>query len=91
MEIKPQGNYLVVLPDPAEEVTTSGLIVPEAARQKPLRGTIKAVGKGLPDEPNEYKVGELVAYGQFAGIPVDWDGVEHLIIKSSDIFYTYTV
>ena len=90
MQIKPQGSYLVVLPDAPEETTESGLYVPESSRQKPLRGVIKAVGPGSVEDKMEFQVGELVAYGQFAGIPVDWDGVQHLIMKASDIFYTYT-
>ena len=90
MNIKPQGSYLVVLPDAPEEVTESGLYVPESSRQKPLRGQIKAVGPGTSEDKMEFAVGELVAYGQFSGVPVDWDCVSHLIMKSSDIFYTYT-
>ena len=70
MQIKPQGSYLVVLPDAPEEVTESGLYVPENSRQKPLRGVIKAVGPGSAEEKMEFAVGELVAYGQFVAFPL---------------------
>ena len=86
MQIKPCSNYLLVLPDKAEE-TVSGIIVPESVRQRPLRGTVKATGPGLVDEPMEIKVNDVVAYGQHSGIPVENEGVEYLVMKASDVFY----
>lgn len=88
MKLKPKSNYLLVLPDKPEEVTESGLLIPENSRQKPLRGVVKATGPGTTEDPMTDKEGDVVCYGQFSGIPVEHEGIEYLLIKASDVFYT---
>jgi chaperonin GroES len=85
MTIKPLADRVLVLASPAETRTSGGLIIPDTAKEKPLRGTIVAVGNGKKDEPMTVKEGDQVLYGKYAGTEINVDGTDYLIMKESDI------
>ena len=84
--ITPVADRVLVLPDPAESVTKGGIIIPDSAKEKSMRGTIMAVGPGKNDEPMTVKVGDSVLYGKHAGTEINIDGVSYLIMREADIF-----
>ena len=57
MNIKPLADRVVILPSPAEEVTVSGIIIPDSAKEKPLKGKVMATGNGTKDEEMVLKEG----------------------------------
>lgn len=85
VKITPLHDRVVVKPNPAEEKTASGIIIPDTAKEKPMRGTVVAVGPGKPDEPTTVKVGDVVLYGKYAGTEINVDGEDLLIMRESDI------
>lgn len=85
MNIKPLADRVLILPTAAEEVTMGGIIIPDTAKEKPLRGTVKAVGNGTKDEEMVLKEGDQVLYGKYAGQEIQVDGVDYLIMKQNDI------
>ena len=85
INIKPLGDRVVVLPEPAEEKTSSGIIIPDTAKEKPQRGKVVAVGSGTSDEKMEVKEGDLVLYGKYSGTEITIDGTDYLIMRQSDI------
>ena len=85
MNIKPLADRVLVLPAPAEEKTIGGIIIPDSAKEKPLRGTIVAVGNGTKDEEMILKVDDTVLYGKYAGTELELDGVKYLIMRQSDV------
>lgn len=84
--ITPVADRVLVLPDPAESITKGGIIIPDSAKEKSMRGTIVAVGPGKNDEPMTVKVGDSVLYGKHAGTEINIDGVSYLIMREADIF-----
>jgi chaperonin GroES len=84
-KITPLHDRVIVKPGAAEEVTSGGIIIPDTAQEKPMRGTVVAVGPGKPDEPTTVKEGDIVLYGKYAGNEVSIEGVTHLIMRESDI------
>ena len=86
INIQPLADRVLVKPAAAEEKTASGIIIPDTAKEKPLKGEIVAVGKGTKDEPLTVKEGDQVLYGKFAGTEITIDDQEYLIMKESDIF-----
>ncbi len=90
MAYKPLGDRLLVKPNPSEEKTKSGIVLPDSAKEKPQEGKVIAVGSGARDEkgnkvPMEVKVGDTVLYSKYSGTEVKIDGEEYLIIKENDI------
>ncbi|MEQ9265278.1 MAG: co-chaperone GroES [Balneolaceae bacterium] len=87
--IKPLGDRVLVKADAAEEVTSSGLYIPDTAKEKPQQGTVVAVGPGKVENGNKIdltvKEGDSVLYGKYAGTEVTLDGEEFLIMRESDI------
>jgi len=83
---KPLADRVLIEPAPAEQVTASGIIIPDTAKEKPLRGTVIAAGNGKKDEPMSVKVGDSVIYGQYSGTEIKLDGTTYLIMKESDIY-----
>lgn len=88
--IKPLADRVLVKPDEPETKTASGIYLPEGAKEKPLTGKIVAVGPGaLSDEGNRtapsVKKGDTVIYGKYGGTEVDIDGVEHKIMRESEL------
>ena len=85
MNIKPLGDRVLVKPAPVEEKTVSGIVIPDSAKEKPLKGEVLAVGKGTKDEAMEVAVGNTVLYGKYAGTELELDGEKYLIMRQSDI------
>jgi len=87
--IKPLSDRVVVKPEPAEEKTSSGLYIPDSAKEKPQRGTIVAVGQGRVENGTKIdmtvKEGDTVLYGKYAGTEITIDGDDLLIMRESDI------
>lgn len=86
MKVKPLADRVLIKPTPAEEVTASGIIIPDSAKEKPLRGTILAVGNGTKDEEMILKEGDQVLYGKYAGTEVQIDGEKALIMRQNEVF-----
>ena len=85
MTVKPLSDRVLIEPVAAEEVTVGGIIIHDTAKEKPLRGTVKAVGNGTKDEAMVVKEGDLVLYGKYAGTELEVDGVKYLMMRQSDI------
>lgn len=85
MTIKPLADRVLVLPAPAEEKTIGGIIIPDSAKEKPLKGQVIAIGKGTKDEEMVVKPGDTVLYGKYAGTEIELDGEKYLIMRQSDI------
>jgi chaperonin GroES len=86
VSLKPLADRVLVEPAEAEEKTSSGIIIPDTAKEKPQKGSVVAVGKGTKDEPLTVKVGDTILYGKYAGTEITIDGKEYLIMRESDIF-----
>lgn len=90
VNLKPLGNRVVVEPQEQEEKTTSGLFLPETAKEKPQKGSVLSIGPGERDEagkriPLDVKVGDVVLYAKYGGTEVKIDGKKLLILRESDI------
>lgn len=85
MNIKPLADRVLVKPTPAEEVTLAGIIIPDSAKEKPLKGTVLATGSGTKDEDMVVKEGDVVLYGKYAGTEIEFEGDKYLIMRQSDI------
>lgn len=85
VKIKPLADRVLVEPMEAEEWTASGIYIPDTAKEKPMKGTVKAAGPGTKDITMEVKVGDVVLYGKYAGTEISVDGKDFLMMKQSDI------
>lgn len=85
MNIKPLADRVLISPTPAEEVTAAGIIIPDSAKEKPLKGTVIAVGAGTKDDEMIVKNGDEVLFGKYAGTEVELQGTKYLIMRQSDI------
>ena len=88
--LRPLGDRVVIQPTPREEMTKSGIVLPDTAKEKPQEGSIIAAGPGrLNDdgkrEPMDVKVGDTVLYAKYAGTEFKIDGDEYLIVSQKDI------
>ena len=88
--LRPLGDRVVIEPTPREEMTKSGIVLPDTAKEKPQEGEVLAVGPGkiLDDgkrEAIDVAVGDKVLYAKYAGTEFKIDGEELLIVKQSDI------
>ncbi|KAA6302726.1 MAG: 10 kDa chaperonin [Candidatus Ordinivivax streblomastigis] len=88
MSIKPLADRVLVKPAPAEEKTVGGIIIPDSAKEKPLKGEVIAVGNGTKDEAMVLKAGDQVLYGKYAGTEIEFDGAQYLIMRQSDVLAT---
>ena len=84
-KIRPVGDRVVVKPAAKEEITKSGIVIPDTAKEKPQRGTVIAAGPGKKDEPVTVKPGNTVLYGTYSGTEIQIDGEDYLIMRESDI------
>ena len=89
-KLKPLGDRVVIQPTPREEMTKSGIVLPDTAKEKPQEGTIVAAGPGkiLDDgkrESMDVKTGDKVLYAKYAGTEFKVDGDELLIVSQKDI------
>lgn len=85
MNIKPLADRVVIKPTAAEEVTVAGIIIPDSAKEKPLKGEVIAAGAGTKDEEMVLKVGDQVLYGKYAGTEIELEGEKYLIMRQSDV------
>ena len=90
LKIKPLDDRILVEQGEAEEVTAGGIVLPDAAQEKPQRGKVIAVGPGRLLDSGErgkpsVKVGDEVFYGKYAGSDVEVDGNKYVILKENDI------
>ena len=90
MDLQPLGDRLIVEVLDEEEMTISGIVLPDTAKEKPQRGKILAVGPGARDEDGEYikmdvEVGDEIIFSKYGGTEIKVDGVEYLILRESDV------
>ena len=85
MNIQPLSDRVLIEPTAAEEVTASGIIIPDSAKEKPLRGTVLAVGNGTKDEEMILKPGDQVLFGKYAGSEFELEGKKYLMMRQSDV------
>lgn len=85
MNIKPLADRVLIEPVAAEEVTMSGIIIPDSAKEKPLKGKVLAIGNGTKDEEMVLKVGDTVLYGKYAGTEIEIEGEKYLMMRQSDV------
>ena len=85
MNIKPLADRVLINPTAAEEVTMNGIIIPDSAKEKPLRGKVLAVGTGTKDDPMILKEGDEVLYGKYAGTEIEFEGTKYLMMRQSDV------
>ena len=89
-KLQPLADRVVIKPLPKEEVTKSGIVLPDTAKEKPMEGKILAVGPGSKNDegkvtPLDVKVGDIVIYAKYAGTEIKEDGEELIILRESDI------
>ncbi len=89
-KLRPLGDRVVLKPTPREEMTKSGIVLPDTAKEKPQEGLIIAAGPGkIGDdgkrEPMDVKAGDRVLYSKYAGTEFKVDGDEYLVISSKDL------
>ncbi len=89
-KVQPLADRVLIKPAAKEEVTKSGIVLPDTAKEKPQEGEIIAAGPGKLDEkgnrvPPEVKVGDKVIYAKYAGTEIKIDGEEYIILRESDI------
>jgi chaperonin GroES len=90
LELKPLGGRVVIKPLEREEMTKSGIVLPDTAKEKPQEGKVLAVGPGERDEdgkriPVELKVGDRVLYQKYAGTEFKLDDEELLVVQEKDV------
>lgn len=83
---KPLEDRVLIKPELAEEKTIGGIIIPDTAKESPLRGEIVAIGTGKAGEPMNVSVGNQVLYGQYSGTEITLDGEKYLIMRESEIY-----
>jgi chaperonin GroES len=93
--LKPLGDRVVVKPKPKEEMTRSGIVLPDTASEKPQEGTILSVGPGRVLDNGkriemEVKAGDTVLFAKYAGTEVKLDGEDYLVIRESDLLAIVT-
>ena len=89
-KLQPLADRVVIKPMPKEDMTKSGIVLPDTAKEKPMEGKVIAVGPGtLTDDgkrvPLDVKVGDTVIYAKYAGTEIKEDGEELIILRESDI------
>ena len=89
-KIRPLDDRVVVEPVEAEEMTAGGIVLPSAAKEKPQRGTVVAVGPGRMLDSGErggvsVSIGDVVIYGKYGGTDIEVDGDEIKILREADI------
>lgn len=90
LNLTPLGDRVIVEPFESEEVTPSGIILPETAKERPQKGKVLAVGPGARDDqgkriPIDVKVGDTVLFGRYSGTEVKIQDKKYLILRESDV------
>lgn len=84
MNIQPLADRVLIKPAAAEE-KIGGIIIPDTAKEKPLKGEVLAVGKGTKDEEMVLQVNDTVLHGKYSGTELEFDGEKYLIMRQSDV------
>ena len=96
MKLHPLDDRIVVRPNESEEMTASGLVIPDTAKEKPQQGEVLAVGPGRRADntgeliPLDVKVGDTVVYSKYGGTEITVDGEDLLILTGRDVLATVT-
>ncbi len=91
LKLRPLADRVVVKPSEREEVTKSGIVLPDTAKEKPQEGVVEAVGNGRFNDRTgsrielDVKVGDRVMYAKYAGSEVKIDEIDYLILAEKDI------
>lgn len=90
ISIRPLEDRIVVRPLEAEQMTESGLVIPDTAKEKPQEGEIIAIGPGKLNDngkrlPMEVKTGDIVLYSKYGGTEIKTSGQEYLVLSSRDV------
>ena len=85
-KITPLADRVLIKVSEAETTTSSGIIIPDTAQEKPQKGTVVAVGKGTKENPMTVKVGDIVLYGKYSMQELKHENEDFIIMKESDIF-----
>ena len=85
INLRPLDDRVVVEPLEAEEMTAGGIVLPDAAKEKPQRGEVVAVGPGKDGNLMTVQVGDIVLYGKYSGQEISLDGQDYLIMREDDI------
>lgn len=85
INITPLADRVIIKQSDAETTTTSGIIIPDTAQEKPQKGIVKSVGKGTKENPITLKVGDTVLYSKYGGTELQFQGEDFLIMRESDI------
>jgi chaperonin GroES len=85
MNIKPLADRVLIAPAKAEEKTVAGIIIPDTAKEKPLKGEVIAVGDGTKDEKMVLKAGDTVLFGKYSGTEIEVGDEKYLIMRQSDV------
>ena len=93
--LKPLGDRVVVKPKPKDEMTASGLVLPDTSSEKPQEGAVLSVGPGRVLDTGkrvemDVKVGDAVLFAKYAGTEVKLEGDEYLVIRESDLLAVVT-
>jgi chaperonin GroES len=89
--LEPLEDRIVVKASESEQTTSSGIVIPDTAKEKPQEGKVLAVGPGRFDEdgekriPLDISVGDVVVYSKYGGTEVKYDGEEYLILSARDV------
>lgn len=95
MNLRPLGDKIVVKAEPNEEITKGGLVLPETVKEKPVEGTVVAVGPGKvldngTRQTMDVAVNDRVIYSKYSGTEVKLDGEKYLIISERDVLAVIT-
>jgi len=91
MKLQPLEDRVVIKPVAEEEKTASGIVLPDTAKEKPMKGEVVAVGEGKWDDegkhriPVDVKVGDIVIYSKYGGTEITVDGQDVLILNARDV------
>lgn len=90
MKFKPLADRVLIKRLEQEEVTKGGIIIPDSAKEKPIRGEVVAVGPGKVNDEGKaialsVKKGQKVLFGKYSGNEIKIDGIEHLMMREDDI------
>ena len=90
VSLQPLEDRIVVKPSEGEEMTASGLVIPDTAKEKPQEGEVIAVGPGRFDDkgnrvPLDVKEGDTVIYSKYGGTEVKYAGEEYLVLSARDV------
>ncbi len=91
LNLKPLHDRVVIKRLEEEKVSAGGIVIPDSATEKPIRGEVVAVGQGKPLDNGTVraltvKVGDKVLFGKYSGTEVKIDGTEYLVVREDDLF-----